>query len=123
MKRIIDVNGAVKEHTCKTLALQQIEHLEAIRDKLMEQEDQMTQSYEQFTIDEQKEIDAATVIYEETAALIKSALTDIQVMIDQAYDKLRATGQEQNVADLNTVTEVPEELLEVFTLLSPSLRR
>ena len=53
----------------------------------------MTQSYEQFTVDEHEEIDAATVIYEETAALIKSALTDIQVMIDQAHDKLWVTGQ------------------------------
>ena len=89
----------------------------------MEQEDRMTQSYEQFTIDEHEEIDAATVIYEETATLIKSALTDIQVMIDQAHDKLRATGQEQNVADLKLLPKVPEELLEVVTLLSPSPRR
>ena len=41
----------VKEHTGKTLALKQIECLEAIRDKLVEQEDQMAQSYEQFTVD------------------------------------------------------------------------
>ena len=75
MKRMIDVNDTVKEHTGKTLALKQIEHLVAIRDKLMEQEDRMTQSYEQFTVDEHEEIDTATVIYEETAALIKSALS------------------------------------------------
>ena len=65
----------------------------------------MTQSHEQFTVEEHEEIDTATVIYEETAALVKSALTDIQVMIDQAYDWIQTTGQEQNVADLNTVIE------------------
>ena len=88
MKRINDVNDAVKEYREKERALEQIKRLETIRDKLVEQEDQMTQSYEQFTIDEHEEINAATDIYEETAALIKSALTDIQVMIEQAYDKL-----------------------------------
>ena len=88
MKRINDVNDAVKEYREKERALEQIKRLETIRDKLVEQEDQMTQSYEQFTIDEHEEIGAATVVYEETAALIKSALTDIQVMIEQAYDKL-----------------------------------
>ena len=37
--RIRDVNDAVTEYTGKTLALQQIERLEAIRDKLVERED------------------------------------------------------------------------------------
>ena len=37
MKRIKDVNDAVKKKTDKTLALKQIERLEAIRDKLVEQ--------------------------------------------------------------------------------------
>ena len=37
--------------------------------------------------------------------LVMTATSDIQVLIYQAYDKLRATGQEQNVADLNTVIE------------------
>ena len=37
--------------------------------------------------------------------LVTAATSDIQVMIDQAYKKLQATGQEQNVADLNTITE------------------
>ena len=73
--RIRDVNDAVKEYTGKTLALQQSGCLEDIRDKLVEQEDRMTQSYEQFAVEEHEDIDAATVIYEETAALIKSALS------------------------------------------------
>ena len=60
----------------------------------------MTQSYEEFTIDEHEEIDAATVIFEETAALIKSALTDIQVLINQAYDELQA-NQSLNTIDPN----------------------
>ena len=47
------VNDAVKEHKGKTLALKQIEHLESLCDKLVEQEDQMTQSYEQFALDSQ----------------------------------------------------------------------
>ena len=33
--------------------------------------------------------------------LVTAATSDIQVMIDQAYKKLQATGQEQNVAYLN----------------------
>ena len=37
--RIRDVSDAVKEYSGRTLALQQIELLEAIRDKLVEQED------------------------------------------------------------------------------------
>ena len=47
MKRINDVNDAVKEYREKTLAPEQIKRLETIRDKLVEQEDRMTQSYEQ----------------------------------------------------------------------------
>ena len=46
MERIKDINNAVKEYTDKTLTLKQIERLEAIRDKLVEQDDRMTQSYE-----------------------------------------------------------------------------
>ena len=42
MKRIKDVCDSVKEYTGKTLALKQIEGIEALRDKLMEQEEQMS---------------------------------------------------------------------------------
>ena len=62
--RMKTVNEAVKEHQGKTLALKQIEHLESLRDKLVEQEDRMTQSYEQFALEEHEEIDAATTIYQ-----------------------------------------------------------
>ena len=103
--RMKDVNDAVKEYAGKTLALKQIEPLEAVRDKLLEQEDRMTQSYEQFFLEEHEEIDAATTIYQETKTLVTAAKNDIQVMIDQAYDKIQAAGQEQNVADFNAVTE------------------
>ena len=57
------VNDAVKEYREETLALKQIERLETIRDKLVEQEDRMTHSYEQFALEEHEEIDAATTIY------------------------------------------------------------
>ena len=46
------VQDAVKEYTGKTIALKQVEHLEMIRDKLMDQEDRMTKAHEQVTIDE-----------------------------------------------------------------------
>ena len=82
----------IKENTGKTIALKQIERLEAIRDKLVEQEDRMTQSYEQFALEEHEEIDAATTIYQETMTLVTAATGDIQAMIGQAYDKLQATG-------------------------------
>ena len=82
--------------------------MESLRNKLAEQEDRMTQSYEQFALEEHEEIDAATSIYQETMTLVTAATSDIEVMIDQAYDKLRA-GQEQNVADINTVTEGARE--------------
>ena len=98
--RIRDVNDAVKEYTGKTLALQQIERLEAIRDKLVEQEDRMTQSYEQFALEEHEEIDAATTIYQETMTLVTAATGDIQAMIGQAYDKLQA-NQSKNTIDPN----------------------
>ena len=39
----------------RLLLLKQIEHLESIRDNLRDQEEQMNQSDEQFTIDEQEE--------------------------------------------------------------------
>ena len=55
VKRIKAVADAVKEYTGKTLALEQIKHLESIRDNLRDQEEQMNQSDEQFTIDEQEE--------------------------------------------------------------------
>ena len=61
--RVKAVNDAVKEYREETLALKQIERLETIRDKLVEQEDRMTQSYEQFALEEHEEIDAATTIY------------------------------------------------------------
>ena len=60
MKRIKDVNGAVKEYTHKTLTLKQIEPLEAIRDKLWSKKiEWQNRTYEQFIFDEHKEIDAA----------------------------------------------------------------
>jgi hypothetical protein len=65
----------------------------------------MTQSYEQLALEEHEEIDAATTIYQETMTLVTATTSDVQVIIDQAYKKLQAKGQEQNVADLNTVTE------------------
>ena len=88
--RMKTVNDAVKEHQGKTLALKQIEHLESLRDKLVEQEDRMTQSYEQFALEEHEEIDAATTIYQETMTLVTAATGDIQAMIGQAYDELQA---------------------------------
>ena len=98
--RIRDVNDAVKEYTGKTLALQQSGCLEDIRDKLVEQEDRMTQSYEQFALEEHEEIDAATTIYQETMTLVTVATGDIQAMIGQAYDKLQA-NQSQNPINTN----------------------
>ena len=95
------VNDAVKEYREKTLALKQVEHLESIRDRLTEQEVRMTQSYEQFALEEHEEIDAATTIYQETMTLVTDATNDIQVMIDRAYDDKRATGHEQNTIDPN----------------------
>ena len=62
--------------------------MESLRNKLAEQEDRMTQSYEQFALEEHEEIDAATSIYQETMTLVTAATSDIEVMIDQAYDKL-----------------------------------
>ena len=88
--RMKTVNEAVKEHQGKTLALKQIEHLESLRDKLVEQEDRMTQSYEQFALEEHEEIDAATTIYQETMTLVTDATNDVQVMIDQAYDEIQS---------------------------------
>ena len=91
--RVKAVNDAVKEYREKTLALKQIEHLESIRDRLTEQEVRMTQSYEQFALEEHEEIDAATTIYQETMTLVTDATNDIQVMIDRACRiKLRFSG-------------------------------
>ena len=98
--RMKTVNDAVKEHQGKTLALKQIEHLESLRDKLVEQEDRMTQSYEQFALEEHEEIDAATTIYQETMKLVMAATGDIQAMIGQAYDKLQA-NQSHKIIDHN----------------------
>ena len=95
------VNDAIKEYQEKTLEHKQVEHLESIHDRLTEQEVRMIQSYEQFALEEHEEIDAATTIYQKTMTLVTAATSDIQVMIDQAYKKLQATGQEQNVAYLN----------------------
>ena len=58
-KRIKDVLDAVKEYTGKTLALKQVERLEAIRDRLIEKESRMSDAHEEFLIDEHEEIDAA----------------------------------------------------------------
>ena len=116
------VNDAIKEYQEKTLEHKQVEHLESLRNKLVEQEDRMTQSYEQFAVEEHEEIDAATTIYQETMTLITAATSDIQVMVNQAYDKIQATGQEQNMIDPNADGDL-RELLEVVTLQSPSLRK
>ena len=51
-KRIKDVADAVKEYTGKKLAPTQVEHLEAIRDRHFEQESRMSDSHEEFLIDE-----------------------------------------------------------------------
>ena len=56
MKRIKAVAYAVKEFTGKTLALEQIKHLESIRDNLRDQEERMNQFQQQFTIDEHEEL-------------------------------------------------------------------
>ena len=103
VKRIKAVADAVKEYTGKTLALKQIEHLESIRDHLRDQEEQMNQAHEQFLIDEHEELAAATIIYDETATLVESAKTDIQVLIDQAHGELQTASQNQNTIDPNAV--------------------
>ena len=82
------VADAVKEYTGKTLASKQIEHLESICDHLRDQEEQMNRAHEEFLIDEREELAAATIIYDETATLVESTKTDIQVLIDQAYGEL-----------------------------------
>ena len=63
----------------------------------------MSQVNEQFTIDEHEELAAATIIYDETPTLVKSAKTDIQVLIDQAYGELQTVSQNQNTTDPNAV--------------------
>ena len=116
MKRIEDVNDAVKEYTGKTLALKQIEHLESIRDSLRDQKERMNQAHEEFLIDEHEELAAATIIYDETTTLVESAKTDIQVLIDQAHGELQTASQNQDRTD-PMLLEVKEELL------SPSLQK
>ena len=100
-KRVKDVADAVKEYTGKTLALKQVERLEAIRDRLVEQESRMSDSHEEFLIDEHEEIVAATAIYEQTMILVNSAVADIQIMIDQAYEGLRTAVTEQDQTGTN----------------------
>ena len=103
MKKIKAVADAVKEYTGKTLVLKQIEHLESIRDDLRDQEKQMDLAHEQFLIDEHEELDAATIIYDETATVVESTKTDIQVLIDQAYGELQTASQNQYTIDPNSV--------------------
>ena len=63
----------------------------------------MNLAHEQFLIDEHEELAAATIIYDETATLVKSAKTEIQVLIDQAYGELQTVSQNQNMTDPNAV--------------------
>ena len=63
----------------------------------------MSQVHKQFTIDEQEELAAATIIYDETATLVESAKADIQVLIDQAYGELQTVSQNQDMTDPNAV--------------------
>ena len=100
-KRVKDVADTVKEYIGKTLAQKQVERLEAICNRLVEQESRMSDSHEEFLIDKHKEIVAATTIYEETMILVNSAVFDIQIMINQAYEGLRTAVTDQDQTGTN----------------------
>ena len=90
MKQIKVVIDDVNEFTGKTFAIKHIEYLEYFRYKLWEQDDLMSQLYEKFTIEKHEEIVAATIVYKETIGLIESAMTDIQIIIEQFLRLARA---------------------------------
>ena len=61
----------------------------------------MSDSYEEFLIDKHEEIVAAIAIYEETMILVNSAVSEIQIMIDQAYKGLRTAITDQDQTGTN----------------------
>ena len=57
--------------------------------------------FEEFQIDKHEEIAVATAIYKETMILINSAMSDIQIMIDQAYEEIRNAVNDQDKTGTN----------------------